>query len=108
MLVSIDLCPAEGLLCTLGIKQTLTNTGCCFFFFLLNIYLAVPGLCCGVQDLWLQSVGSSSQSRIEPGPLHWEQGVLATGPPRKSFNIKFLKFVFSILFSHLVHKYHLF
>ena len=65
-LFSIDPYPAEGLLCTLGIRQTLNfNTGYCFFFFfLLNIYhLAVLGLCCGMQDLWLQSVGSTSSIR---------------------------------------------
>ena len=28
---------------------------------------------------------------IEPGPLHWDQGVLATRPPRKSLIINALK-----------------
>ena len=38
--------------------------------------------CCGIWNLvtWLG---------IEPGPLHWEHGILATGPPEKSQLIGF-------------------
>ena len=43
----------------------------------LFIYLAVPGLCCGMWDL-VPDQGSNL------GPLPWEHGVLATGPPGKS------------------------
>ena len=42
-----------------------------------NIYSAAPHLSCGMWDLvpW---------PGIEPWPLHWEHGVLATRPPGKS------------------------
>ena len=43
----------------------------------LLIYLAVLVLSCGMRDLLLPP-------RVEPGPLHWEPRVLATGPPRES------------------------
>ena len=49
------------------------------------IYLAVPGLRCGRQDLlavaceiYFPEQGSN------PGPLHWEHGVLANEPPGKT------------------------
>ena len=60
--------------------------------FLNNIYLVAPGLRCGtwyllfpcnMQDLSSRHVGSSSLTRDKPSHLHWEQGVLATGPPGK-------------------------
>ena len=34
-----------------------------FFFFLIFIYLSVPGFCCNMQALWLKHVGSSSLTR---------------------------------------------
>ena len=49
-----------------------------FFFFqylLLFIYLAAPVLTCSLWDLMFPDQGSNL------GPLHWQQGVLATGPP---------------------------
>ena len=62
-----------------------------FFFFLvfqylfiyLFTYLAVPGLSGGMWNL-VPDQGSN------PGPLHWEHGVLASVPPGK-----FLTFVFN-------------
>ena len=40
----------------------------------------------------MQHVGSTSLTRDRtPGPLHWEHGALATGPPGKSPKFKFLK-----------------
>ena len=48
-----------------------------FFFFLIFIYLAAPGLGCGIQDLF-------PWPGIEPRPLQWEHRVLATGPPGQS------------------------
>ena len=37
-----------------------------------------------LMNSWLPLVGSSSLTRDGTlGPLHWEQGVLATGPPGK-------------------------
>ena len=36
-------------------------------------------------------MGSSSLTRIKPGPLHWEHRVLATGPPGKSLEKYFLE-----------------
>ena len=93
-------------------------------FIYLSLYLfiylfiqAVPGLSCGTQDLrcgmrasqlWhsdFQLRHSDSQlwracriqfpdQGLNPGPLHWEYGVLPTGPPGKSlcdiFNISML------------------
>ena len=38
----------------------------------LFIYWVAPGLSCGVQNLQLRHAGSSSLTRDEPGPLHWE------------------------------------
>ena len=63
----------------------------------LRIYLAVPGLPCSTWDLqllWLQHVNSQSQHVASSfltrdgtlGPLYWENGVLATGPPGKTLN----------------------
>ena len=48
-----------------------------FYFFLIFIYLATPGLSCSMQGLpsLLQHVGPSSLIRLR---------VLATGPPGKS------------------------
>ena len=58
------------------------------YIFLINlflcIYLAVPSCGCGMRTLscsmwnWFPDQGSN------PGPLHWEHRVLATGPPGKS------------------------
>lgn len=42
----------------------------------LFIYLATPGLSCGM------SLGKPT--RLSLGRLQWEHGVLATGPPGKS------------------------
>ena len=42
------------------------------------IYLAAPGFSCSMQDL-VPRPGSTNL-----GPLHWECGILAAGPPRKS------------------------
>ena len=59
----------------------------------LFIYLAASGLSCSMQTLSCgMHAGSSSLTRDRTlGPLHWESGVLATGPPGKSqdsiFNI---------------------
>ena len=55
-------------------------------------YLAVPGLRCGTQvgslvacALSVAACGlQSSDQRLNPGPLHQECRVLATGPPGKS------------------------
>ena len=47
--------------------------------FLKFIYLAVPGLSCGMRDL---SCGFPDQG-WNPGSLPWEHEVLATGPPGK-------------------------
>ena len=48
------------------------------FFLYLLIYLAAPRLSCSRRE-----VGSSSLTR-DRTPVHWERGVLATGPPGKS------------------------
>ena len=43
----------------------------------LFIYFSAAGLSCSIWDL-------VPRPGIESGPLHWERGILATGPPRKS------------------------
>ena len=69
--------------------------------FVCVIYWAVPGLSCVTRELQssLSHVGSLVVARglvvvargvqlpdqgSNPGPLHWEHRVLATGPPGKS------------------------
>ena len=64
-------------------------------FFIFTYYLTVPGLRCDTQDLRYLAYGMFSCGKwslswsmwdlvpwpeIEPGPLHWECTVLATGP----------------------------
>ena len=44
----------------------------------------MPGLSCGMRDL-------GPWSGMEPGPLRWERGVLATGPLGKSLYFVFLR-----------------
>ena len=47
--------------------------------------MAKPSLSCGMWDLYLQHVRSSSLTRDGTwGPLPWECGILATGPLGKS------------------------
>ena len=56
-------------------------------FLKIFIYLAAPNLSCGMGDLRLllqHMVSSSLTKEWTPGSLHWERGVLATGPPGKS------------------------
>ena len=72
------------------------------FFFFLIIYLAVQDLSCGMRDLcfgmWDLLVVARKllvavcgikfpDQESNLGPLHWEQEVLATGPPGKSHNV---------------------
>ena len=60
--------------------QVRKNLGQCFriiFLFFNLIFFACTGS-------WWQHVGSSSLTRVEPRPLHWEHRVLATGLPGKS------------------------
>ena len=60
-----------------------------YYYFL--IYLAVLDLSCSMRDLFSCSMGTLSSAcgiqfpdyGLNPGPLHWEHGVLATGPPGK-------------------------
>ena len=78
----------------------------CFFYGYIHwvihqffISLAVLGLTCSMQDLpsLLQHVRSLAvacgiqfpDQGLNPGPLHWERGVLATEPPEKSFSDRF-------------------
>ena len=84
---------------TLSVYYTFLSHAYLFYIFFL--YLAVPGLSCGTQDLQssLQHVGclvvtckllavacgiQFSDQGSNPGPLHWECRVLAAGPPGKS------------------------
>ena len=64
-----------------------------FLIFYLFIYnLAASGLSCGKRNLLVVAcellVAACGilfpDQGSNPGPLHWERGVLATGPPGKS------------------------
>ena len=57
-----------------------------FFFYLIKylfifIYLPAPGLSCVM-------CGLIPDQGLNPGPLHYECGILATGPPGKSLHLK--------------------
>ena len=68
-----------------------------FFKKQIFIYLAAPGLSCSI---WTLSCGMWDlvlRPGIKPGPLHWECGVLATGPPGKSWSINFNQLFISLL-----------
>ena len=56
-----------------------------------DLYYSVWTLSCGMWDL-IDNQGSN------PGPLHWELGVLATGPPGKSSVIFFLGNILGTLY----------
>ena len=47
-------------------------TGFLFLFFNIGLFSCIGS--------WLQHMGSLDQG-LNPGPLHWEHGILATGPP---------------------------
>ena len=60
--------------------------------FFKNYFYLFIWLHCGMQDLWSSMqyanyyswhVASGSLTRLNLGPLHWECGVIATGPPGK-------------------------
>ena len=53
-----------------------------FLFFFYFLYLAAPGLSCGMRTLSCSMGELVPQLGIELGPLLWEHG--ATGPPGKS------------------------
>ena len=61
------------------------NINYCHYFFEVFIYLA---MLCLSRDTWESLVGACGiqfpDQGANPGPLHWEHGVLATGPPGKS------------------------
>ena len=62
----------------------------CAFKKYIFMYLAVPCLSCGSWDLLVAACGIQfSNQGSNLGPLHWERGVLTTGPPRKSLNVLF-------------------
>ena len=81
------------------------------YLFIYFMHLSVSGLSCGTWDLQWQHVNSQlwyvrSNSRTRDqtsGPMHWEHGVLVTGPPAKSLPFIFVlllpKSLFSISFS---------
>ena len=52
--------------------------------FVFNIYLAVLGLSCSLQTVSYSMWDLVPEQGSDPGPLHWEHGVLTTGPPGKS------------------------
>ena len=63
-----------------------------FFFFFFNIFLAASGPSCGMRDLLVAACEllvaaygiQFPDQRLNPGPLHWDYRVPATGPPGKS------------------------
>ena len=55
----------------------LSCSQCLIFLKHLFIYLRVPGLSCSMWDL-------VAWPRVKLSPLHWEHGVLVSGPPEKS------------------------
>ena len=64
---------------------------CLLFIWLCWVFFVTHGVfdSCG---RWVPSCGTWELvpwSGIEPGPLHWECGVLATGPPEKSLVLHF-------------------
>ena len=76
-----------------------------FNIYFLFIYLAAPGLSCitwdlrwGMWDLLVAAFELLVAARgiyfpdqgLNLGPLHWERGTLATGPPGKSWEEKSL------------------
>ena len=64
---------------------------CLSFYFLKNIYLAAPGLSCPKSLIFVDTCSLLSWGMwdlipwpgIQPGPLHWELRILASGPPGK-------------------------
>ena len=51
------------------------------------------GLSCSRHDFQLWPMGSSSLKGLNWDPLHWEFGVLATGPPGKSLYLYFYSLI---------------
>ena len=82
----------------------LFKVGWIFFYYSLFVFIWVyPGLSCGTwvlqpslqhmeflvafYELWIGACGTWFPDQgLNPGPLHWEGGVLITGPPGKSLN----------------------
>ena len=89
---------AAALLCLRGTDPGGNRWGVWSFCGSRFIYLAAPGLNCDMRTQ-LQRVGPHSLTRIEPGPLHWEQSPghwTARGVPYVS-----LFFFFNILYLSL-------
>ena len=64
-----------------------------FYIFLMFIYLFIwlhRGLSCYTWDLCCCMWDQFPDQGLSPGPLHWEHGVLAAGPPGKSQTPAFL------------------
>ena len=75
------------------------------------IYLAASGLSGSMQDLLIPACEllvaacgiQFPDQELNLGPLHWELGILATGPPGKSFLFFFkLTFIISIFLCDLI------
>ena len=72
-----------------------------FQYLCVFIYLAALGLSCGMEDLQLWHVGSSSLTRDQTqAPYIWEQAVLATVPPWKPRRQTFIQNELSVLYLH--------
>ena len=78
-------------LCLPSVYLLLENTYTALLPNFLKNYFTAPGLSYGMQDLSLQHMNLVAACGIQfldhglnPGPLCWKHGVLATGPPGKS------------------------
>ena len=73
------------------IFSTVTCNISTYSFVKISIYLAAPGLSCSTWNLLVAVCGIQfPDQQSNPGPLQWEHGILATGPPGKSLFHLFL------------------
>ena len=68
-----------------------------FLIFLIFIYLDALGLSWGTRDLLVLACGIYFlDQESNPGPLHWEHGILTIGPPGKSSSFLLIAFCYPI------------
>ena len=72
-----------------------------FLIFIIFIYLDALGLSWGTRDLLVLACGIYFlDQESNPGPLHWEHGVLTIGPPGKSSSFLLIAFCYPIGWFH--------
>ena len=89
-----------------GCKVNIYSVICLFILKYIFIYLAVPGLICSMQDLYLWHANSLvapcdllavacgiyfPNQGLNLGPIHWELKVLSTGLPEVLQHLFFMK-----------------